>query len=223
MDIPSKPNTRGDIKIIVVGNSGTGKTCLCGVGTNNDFKGTYKATIMTDYSNKIFKYKGSSYKVYLWDIGGQDRNVHVTKVLTKDAFGCLVMCDCKDQKSLEETLKWKKAIESNTKFKDGKDLPMFLVQNKIDLLTEDELKDETKIKEFAKTNNFTSYTRTSAKMKIGIEETMESLLGLIIERVDKYEKDSNTKVFSEERKSIVIEKQKEKTTIEKIDNNKGCC
>ena len=31
MDIPSKPQTRGDIKIIVVGNSETGKTCFCGV------------------------------------------------------------------------------------------------------------------------------------------------------------------------------------------------
>ena len=223
MDIPSKPQTRGDIKIIVVGNSGTGKTCFCGVWTKNEFKDTYKATIMADFSNKIFKYKGSTYKVHLWDIGGQDKNVHATKVLTKDAFGCLVMCDCKDQKSLEETLKWKKAIESNTKFKDGKELPMYLVQNKIDLLTEDELKDETKIKEFAITNNFASYTRTSAKMKIGIEETMESLLGLIIERVNKYEKESNTKIFSEERNSIMLEKPKEKETIEKLDNNKGCC
>ena len=60
-------------------------------------------------------------------------------------------------------------------------------------------------------------------MKIGIEETMESLLGLIIERVNKYEKESNTKIFSEERKSIMLEKPKEKETIEKLDNNKGCC
>ena len=69
------------------------------------------------------------------DIGGKDKNVHATKVLTKDAFGCLIMCDCKDKRSLDETLKWKQAIESNEKFKDGSNLPIFLLQNKIDLLT----------------------------------------------------------------------------------------
>ena len=224
MDIPSKPKTRGDIKIIVVGNSGTGKTSFCGVWTKKEFKDTYKATVMTDFTHKIFQYKGFSYKVQLWDIGGQDKNVHATKVLTRDALGCLVMCDCKDQKSLEETLKWKKAIESNSKFKDGKDLPMYLVQNKIDLLTEEELKDETKIKEFAIKNNFISYTRTSAKMKIGIEETMESFLGLIIDRVTQYGKNTNTQVFTAERKSIALENPKQKATMEKLDsNNQGCC
>ena len=69
------------------------------------------------------------------DIGGKDKNVHATKVLTKDALGCLIMCDCKDKRSLDETLKWKQAIESNAKFKDGSNLPIFLLQNKIDLLT----------------------------------------------------------------------------------------
>ena len=56
-------------------------------------------------------------------------------MLTKDALGCLIMCDCKDKRSLDETLKWKQAIESNAKFKDGSNLPIFLLQNKIDLLT----------------------------------------------------------------------------------------
>ena len=120
------------------------------------------------------------------------------------------MCDCKDKRSLDETLKWKQAIESNAKFKDGSNLPIFLLQNKIDLLTQDELKDETLIKNFAVNNNFTSYMRTSAKMKIGINETMDAFLSAIIEKVIKYEKDSNTPVFSSERNQLRLRTQSRK-------------
>lgn len=135
MNIPSKTKPRGDMKIIIVGNSGTSKTSFCNVWTNKEFKENMKATIMTEFNHRIYKYKDSLYKVQLWDIGGKDKNVHATKVLTKDALGCLIMCDCKDKRSLDETLKWKQAIESNAKFKDGSILPIFLLQNKIDLLT----------------------------------------------------------------------------------------
>ena len=61
-------------------------------------------------------------------------------------------------------------------------------------------------------------------MKIGIEETMESFLGLIIDRVTQYEKNTNTQVFTAERKSIALENPKQKATMEKLDsNNQGCC
>ena len=224
MEIPTNVKTRGEIKVIIVGNSGTGKTSFCNSWCKKgEFKDTYKATIMTEFNHKVYQYKDSSFKVQLWDIGGQDKNIHATRVLTKDAFGCLIMCDCKDEKSLRETLKWKKAIDDNTKFKDGKNLPIFLVQNKIDLLTEEELKDETKIKAFAEKNDYTGYMRTSAKMKIGVDETMDVFLKNIIERVFKYEKETNKPIFSSERKSIVLENPKQKSTLPKLDSSQGCC
>ena len=54
---------------------------------------------------------------------------------------------------------------------------------------------------------------------IGIEETMESFLGLIIHRVTQYEKNTNTQVFTAERKSIALENPKQKATMEKLDSN----
>ena len=51
MNIPSKTKPRGDIKIIIVGNSGTGKTSFCNVWTNKEFKENMKATIMTAFTN----------------------------------------------------------------------------------------------------------------------------------------------------------------------------
>ena len=59
MNIPSKTKPRGDIKIIIVGNSGTGKTSFCNVWTNKEFKENMKATIMTEFNHRIYKYKDS--------------------------------------------------------------------------------------------------------------------------------------------------------------------
>ena len=42
---------------------------------------------MIDFNYKIKEYKGDFYKVQIWDIAGQDRNIGTTKILTKDAHG----------------------------------------------------------------------------------------------------------------------------------------
>ena len=68
-----KMNTRknkNDIKIIVVGNSGTGKTSFVNKWTKNTFTEKYKATIVSEFSHKVFDYKGQTYKIQLWDLAG---------------------------------------------------------------------------------------------------------------------------------------------------------
>lgn len=93
---------RADIKIIVIGNSGSGKTSFCYRWVSNSYSDKYKATVMTDFKYKIHKYKGYSYKVQLWDLAGQDKNVHMIKILTKGAHGCLIFCDITKPNSYEE-------------------------------------------------------------------------------------------------------------------------
>lgn len=64
-------NSRIDLKIVVVGSSGTGKTSFCKKWMDDEFTETYKATIMSEFSWKIIEYKGKYYKIQLWDIGGK--------------------------------------------------------------------------------------------------------------------------------------------------------
>lgn len=91
-----------DIKIIVVGNSGTGKTSFCHKWIKNDFSELYKATIMSEFSYKIYEYNGNFYKVQLWDLAGQDKNINVTKIFSKNSHGCLIFSDATNQISLKE-------------------------------------------------------------------------------------------------------------------------
>lgn len=63
-------NFRNDLKIIVVGNSGTGKTSFVNKWTKNTFSDHYKATIVSEFGYKIFELNGKFYRIQLWDLAG---------------------------------------------------------------------------------------------------------------------------------------------------------
>jgi small GTP-binding protein len=93
---------RSDLKIIVIGNSGTGKTSFVNRWTKNIFSDTYKATIVSEFGFKIFEQDGKLYRIQLWDLAGQDKNAMVTKIFAKDAHGCVVMADATNAQTREE-------------------------------------------------------------------------------------------------------------------------
>ena len=93
---------RSDLKIIVIGTSGTGKTSFVNKWTKNIFSDTYKATIVSEFGFKIFEYEGKLYRIQLWDLAGQDKNAMVTKIFAKDAHGCVVMSDATNSSTREE-------------------------------------------------------------------------------------------------------------------------
>ncbi len=67
-----KKNFRSDLKIIVIGNAGTGKTSFVNKWTKNTFSDTYKATIVSEFGYKIFEYAGRVYRIQLWDLAGKN-------------------------------------------------------------------------------------------------------------------------------------------------------
>ena len=82
-----------DLKIIVIGKSGTGKTSYVNKWTKNIFSDAYKATIVSEYGFKIYEHNGKLYRIQLWDIAGQDRSAKLTKTFAKGTHGCIVLCD----------------------------------------------------------------------------------------------------------------------------------
>ena len=93
---------RSDLKIIVIGTSGTGKTSFVNKWTKNTFSDTYKATIVSEFGFKIFEDDGRFYRIQLWDLAGQDKNAMVTKIFAKDAHGCVVMSDATNSSTRDE-------------------------------------------------------------------------------------------------------------------------
>ena len=215
-------STKNELKIIVVGNSGTGKTSFVNKWIKDTFDENYKATIVSEFSYKIYDYKDKSYKIQLWDLAGMDQNICITKIFSKDSHGCIVLSDITDEKTLNECIKWKNAVDETTKFLDGTNIPAILIRNKIDLLeNENNNDDEEKMKKFCEEHSFLRCFKTSAKTGTNIEESMNFLISTIIDKIEKLiERGSNP--FIKDRQSIVINPTKHTENSKDI-NTLGCC
>ena len=214
-------NTKNELKIIVVGNSGTGKTSFVNKWIKDSFDETYKATIVSEFSYKIVEYKEKSYKIQLWDLAGMDQNICITKIFSKDSHGCIVVSDITDEKTLTECVKWKNTVDETTKFLDGTNIPSILIRNKVDLLENENNNDEEdKMKEFCEKNQFLRCFITSAKTGTNIEEAMNFLISTIIDKMEKITT-SGSNPFEKDRKSLVLQSSKHKDNNK--ENNQGCC
>ena len=91
-----------DLKIIVVGSSGTGKTSFVNKWTKNIFSDSYKPTIVSEFGFKVFEHEGKLYRIQLWDLAGQDKNSTITKIFAKDSHGAIILSDATKPECLEE-------------------------------------------------------------------------------------------------------------------------
>ena len=71
MSAKDKKNIRGDLKIIVIGTAGTGKTSFVNKWTKNTFSENYKATIVSEFGFKIVEINEKIYRIQLWDLAGK--------------------------------------------------------------------------------------------------------------------------------------------------------
>ena len=212
-------NIRTDLKILVVGHSGTGKTSFVRRWTKDEYKETYQATIVSEFGFKIHESKGNLYRIQLWDIGGQDKSPSMAKIFSRDSHGCVIISDSTDLKTLEDTLNWQKLVSDETNFIDGGKLPFVLVQNKVDLIEsrEEFEKIENETKNVCEMNNFEKYFMTSVKQSVNVEEAMSFLIDKIIERLEKHAEDGN----------IIFNDQKKRETIRirnsNVNDKQACC
>ena len=211
-----------ELKIIVVGNSGTGKTSFVNKWIKGNFDENYKATIVSEFSYKIFDYKDKSYKIQLWDLAGMDQNICITKIFSKDSHGCIVLSDITDKSTLEISKKWKNTVDETARFLDGTNIPSILIRNKIDLLeNEDNNDDEEEMKDFCEKNKFLRCFKTSAKTGTNIDEAMNFLISTIIDKMEALVQSGNNP-FEKDRKSLVLQSSKHSEN-NKENNGMGCC
>ena len=207
-------NQNRDLKIIIVGDSGTGKTSFVNKYILNRFADTYQATIATQFSSKILEIDGITYRLQFWDIAGQDRSVTTTNIFCKNTNGVVLCCEINDNNTLNNTIIWKNSIEQNI---DVTNVPMIIIQNKCDLLgSELEYnKGIEELKEFTERNGIKNCFRTSAMTGFGIQESMEYLIQEII-KVTEFKENE----YDNENRETVAISDKPRTIRGK---KNGCC
>lgn len=218
---------RSDLKIVVIGACGSGKTSIVNRYTKKIFSNDYKATIAAEFGYKVVEYKNNHYRIQLWDIGGQNSSASMTRIFAKDSHGCLVVTDITKLDGDEQTALWKKEMDE-IQFLDGGHVPCILLANKSDLIEEfeDEREDYCeKLEKIRNENSFENYFITSAKEDQGIDEAMKFLIENIVDRIERNGSEGFANGNSRETIKLEGRRHTVNATCEKKkqEKEKGCC
>ena len=145
----------------------------------------------------------------------------MAKMFSRDSHGCVILSDSTNSDTLKETLVWLKLVSNEANFIDGEKIPFILVENKIDLIEnrEDFQNIENETKNICENNNFEKYFMASVKQNINIEESMNFLIELIVDRLEKFANIGNI-VFNEQKVRNTIKVERNSLKLRK---EKKCC
>jgi small GTP-binding protein len=97
-------------KVIVIGNSNVGKTCLILRYTQDMFRESFLPTIGVDFRSKALIKDGKRYKLQLWDTAGQERYNSLRRGYYRGAKGVIIVYDITDQTSFENVTRWSEDV-----------------------------------------------------------------------------------------------------------------
>lgn len=146
-------------KVIMVGDSGVGKTGLYHRYERQSFVPMIPSTVGADFVSKVYKLSsGELVKVQLWDTAGQERYQTVTKLYYHGSLGAILVYDVTKRSTLEHIPKWLKELKIHG-YNDN--MLLMLVGNKSDLSSNREVTWEEG-NNFAQEHHMTCFFETSA-------------------------------------------------------------
>ena len=158
-------------KILTIGESGVGKTCILRRFVENKFLKNHLATIGIDFKTKTLNINDQEIKLKIWDTAGQERFRNITNQYYKGADGIVLVFDVTDEASFEKIKDWMDQILSNTN-KD--EICLVLLGNKCDVEAATRSIKPEQGKELANELNI-NYFETSALSGYNIKEAFEKL------------------------------------------------
>jgi len=120
------------IKLLMLGDSQVGKTCLIARYTNNNFDFSsvvYITTLGVDFKNKIVDIEGTIVKLSIWDTAGQERFRSITNSYCRGAHGVMLVYDITDRETFTNVTHWITVIQEHA----DAGINIVLVGNKCDL------------------------------------------------------------------------------------------
>ncbi len=117
------------VKVILIGDSGVGKTNIMSKFLKNQFMEESKATIGVEFGSKLFNHEGHKIKAQIWDTAGQEKYKAITGAYYKGSKGALVVYDITQKKTFENIEKWVNDLKAAGDPK----ITIILIGNKNDL------------------------------------------------------------------------------------------
>ena len=164
----NKPN---EYKVVIIGNSGVGKTHILSRYLYDVFDKDEKSTVSATYSKKKVKTKkNKEITLQLWDTAGQEVYKGLTKLFYKNATGIIIVYDVTNRNSFEEIKNfWYNEVKLNA----PDNVKIVIVGNKCDLYLKEEIK-EDEARTYAE-NIGVMFQLTSALDSSGVDELFQNL------------------------------------------------
>ena len=174
------------VKIVFVGASGVGKTCIISKYINNTFYPTNSSTIGANYFSKYVDFKDISFNINIWDTAGQELYKSLAPMYYRSSVASFVVFDVTNRQSFIDAKHWIKELRNNSP-----NTFIVLCGNKIDLPESKEKEREIEESEGVKlANSFgVKYVETSASTGVGIEQGFQIIYSYLV---------ANPNIFTEQ-------------------------
>jgi len=163
-------------KIVLIGDSGVGKSNLLSRFTRNEFNIETKSTIGVEFATRSIQTDGKTIKAQIWDTAGQERYRAITSAYYRGAVGALLVYDISKQATFKNVERWLAELRENA----SSNIVVMLVGNKCDLKHLREVEKDA-AKDFSEKNNL-SFIETSALDATNVESAFHTILTEIYRR-----------------------------------------
>lgn len=165
--------------MIILGDSGVGKTSLMNQYVNQKFSNQYKATIGADFLTKEVVLDDKLVTMQIWDTAGQERFQSLGVAFYRGADACVLVYDVTNPKSFEKLDSWRDEFLVQAAPREPEAFPFIVFGNKVDKGNERRI-EKTKAEQWCKSKQSQQqqaipYFETSAREAIGIDEAFHTI------------------------------------------------
>ncbi|KAL8188808.1 hypothetical protein R6Q57_029563 [Mikania cordata] len=166
-------------KVVLIGDSGVGKSNLLSRFTRNEFCLESKSTIGVEFATRTLQVEGRTIKAQIWDTAGQERYRAITSAYYRGALGALLVYDVTKPTTFENISRWLKELRDHA----DANIVIMLIGNKTDLkhLRAVAVEDA---QSFAEREGL-SFIETSALEAVNVEKSFQTILGEIYRIISK--------------------------------------
>ncbi|XP_031623223.1 ras-related protein Rab-11A-like [Contarinia nasturtii] len=166
-------------KVVLIGDSGVGKSNLLSRFTQNEFNLESKSTIGIDFAARSIEFDGKTIKAQIWDTAGQERYRAITSAYYRGAVGALLVYDIAKPFTYKNVERWLSELRDHA----DQNIVIMLVGNKSDLRHLRSVPTEEP-KSFAERNGL-NFIETSALDSTNVEAAFQNILTEIYHIVQK--------------------------------------
>ena len=215
-EILSEDYTNFDLsfKLIVIGDSGVGKSCLTNNAVKNTFEEAYNATVGFEFFTFNVKMCEKVIKLQIWDTCGQELYRSLITNFYRNSSLAIMVYAINDKATFENIEMWLRELRTHS----NPDAKVFLIGNKVDLEKEREVTTEQG-ENYCKQNKIDLFMESSAKTGLNTQNIFLKAAELLFDNYNKYQNKKNENENEDD-----DNKDENKVLNDESRNpSKGCC